>query len=533
VARSVVIVNMLDFPAVLWYNYHMENDAKIAGMQAEIEQLKRENFYLAEQLRLWKLRQFGPSSEKTAAIVDQVSLFNEAEATADPTVPEPDVDEAAPRRRKRKGKREHDFSSLPTEQVVHELPENERACPDCGGSMHACGHDVLRRELVAIPAKYLVREHVQTAYACRHCERHSDHVPMKKSEVPAGVIPGSGVASPSLLAQILNNKYTLALPLYRQEQEFKRNHIHLSRQTMANWVIAAHQKYFTEIFKLLHAELLLNEILHADETTLKVLREDGRKAKDKSYVWLYSTSGDTRRPVILYDYQPSRAGECASNFLSGFRGKLHTDGYEAYHCKLPDDIFVAGCWAHMRRYFTDSLKVLPADIRAKTPAQTGLNYCDRLFALEKKYKKQELTAAERYEARLRESVPVAEAYFAWAKAEYDRNPVPKTTFGAALTYAVNQKGWLMNVFSDGRLELSNNRIERSVRPFATGRRNWLFCNTPNGADASATIYSIVETAKANKLKPYEYLKFLLERLSQGIAPEACLPWDDNAQALCR
>ena len=513
----------------------MENEHEVAGMKAEIEQLKRENFYLAEQLRLWKLRQFGPSSEKTAAIIDQVSLFNEAEAEADPTVPEPDIEQAVPKRKKQKGKREKDFSALPVEQVVHELPEDQRVCPDCNGPMHACGHDVLRRELVVIPAKYVVREYVQTAYACRHCEKNAadNSVPMKKSAVPAAVIPGSGIVSPSLLAQILNNKYVLALPLYRQEQEFKRLGINISRQNMANWVIAAHEKFFEDLFKLLHAELLLNEILHADETSLKVLREEGRKAKQKSYVWLYSTSGDTRRPVVLYDYKPSRAGECASNFLAGFKGKLHTDGYEAYHCKLPDDIFVVGCWAHMRRYFTDTLKTLPADIRAKAPAYIGLNYCDRLFALEAGYKKQGLCFEERHRARLKDSVPVAEAFLAWAQKEYDRNPVPKCAYGAALTYAVNQKSWLMNVFSDGRLELSNNRVERSVRPFALGRRNWLFCITPGGADASAAIYSIVETAKANGLKPYEYLSFLLERLPQGSSPQDCLPWSDAAQALCR
>jgi transposase len=511
----------------------MENNQNIAQMQAEIEQLKRENFYLAEQLRLWKLRQFGPSSEKTEAIVDQVSLFNETEASADFELPEPPIEEVTPRRRKQKGKREQDFSELPTEQIVHELPENEQVCPECDGAMHAWGHDVLRRELVVIPAKYLVREHVQTVYACRRCEHHSDHVPMKKSVVPAALILGSGVASPSLLAQILHNKYTLALPLYRQEQEFKRLGIALSRQTMANWVIMAHQKYFKEIFNALHAELLENEILHADETTLKVLREDGRKAKQKSYVWLYSTSGDTRRPVVLYDYQPSRAGECASNFLTGFRGKLHTDGYEAYHCKLPPEIFVAGCWAHMRRYFTDTLKTVPADIRAKIPAQTGLNYCDRLFALEASYKKQGLCFEERHRARTENSVPVAEAFFAWAKKEYNQHPLPKSAYGAALTYAVNQKSWLMNVFSDGRLELSNNRAERKIRPFAVGRKNWLFCITPNGADASAAVYSIVETAKVNGLKPFEYLKFLLERLPQGVAAHECLPWSDAAQTLCR
>jgi transposase len=511
----------------------MGNEQEIAVLKAENEQLKQENFYLAEQLRLWKLRQFGSSSEQTAAIIDQMTMFNEAEAEADESAPEPEIEPKKPRPKKPKGKRDKDFSALPKEQVVHELPENERICPDCGGTLHVCGHDVLRRELVVIPARYIVREHVQTVYSCRECERNSDHIPMKKSAVPTPLLPGSGICSPSLLAQIMNNKYVLALPLNRQEQELKRFGIAVSRQNMANWIIAAHQKYFAGLFDTLHAELLKNEILHADETTLQVLHEDGRKAKNKSYVWLYNTSGDTKRPVVLYDYQPSRAGECASSFLAGFKGKLHTDGYEAYHCKLPPEIIVAGCWSHMRRYFTDALKSYAAEIRLRLPAQIGLNFCDKLFALERKYQKLGLTAEERFEARLRESKPIAAAFFVWARKESDQNPTPKSAFGAASTYAVNQKSWLLNVFLDGRLELSNNRAERSVRPFAVGRKNWLFCNVPAGADASAAVYSIVETAKANGLKPFAYLKFLLDRLPLGAFPEDCLPWGDDAQRLCR
>ena len=501
----------------------------------EIIRLKQQVEWLTEQFRLMQARQFGSSSEKVVAVdnADQLSLFNEAESTADPTVPEPELEQITYSRKKKKGKREADFSGLPTEQVIHELPENERVCPDCGGKMHACGHDVYRRELTCVPAQYKVTEHLQTAYSCRHCERTSDHVPMKKSVVPAAMIPGSGVASPSLLAQILNNKYTLAFPLYRQEQELKRIGVNLSRQTMSNWVITAHERWFAGLFNLLHTELLKNAILHADETTLQVLHEDGRKATQKSYVWLYGTSGDTKRSVVLYDYKPSRAGECASDFLDGFAGKLHTDGYDAYHCKLPPEITVVGCWAHMRRKFTDALKCLPQGIRNKSPAQIGLGYCNQLFGLETDYTKQGLNFEDRCRARLEKSKPVAEAFFAWAKTEYDGNPTPKTTYGAALTYAVNQKGWLMNVFLDGRLELSNNRAERSVRPFAVGRKNWLFCNTPRGADASAAVYSIVETAKANGLKPFEYLRFLLERLPYGFTAEDCLPWDEAAQTLCR
>ncbi len=279
--------------------------------------------------------------------------------------------------------------------------------------------------------------------------------------------------------------------------------------------------------------LLSNEILHADETTLTVLKEPGRKARQRSYVSVYRTSGDSRHPVVLYDYQPSRAGECAGRFLEGFTGLLHTDGYEAYHCKLPPEITVAGCWAHMRRKFTDTLKSLPKELRDRSPAKIGLDYCDKLFHLERGYADQKLSFQQRYQTRLEQSKPVAEKFFAWAKAEYEKNPVPKSMLGAALTYAVNQESWLMNVFLDGRLELSNNRAERAVRPFAVGRKNWLFSNTPKGADASAAIYSIVETAKANGLRPFLYLRYLLERLPYGSPAEACLPWVSAVQSLCK
>lgn len=307
----------------------------------------------------------------------------------------------------------------------------------------------------------------------------------------------------------------------------------MCRQTMANWVIATHERWFEDFFQRLRSELLSNEILHADETTLTVLREDGRKATQKSYVWVYRTSGDSERPVVLYDYQPSRTGEHAKAFLTGFSGFLHTDGYEAYHCKLPPDITAVGCWAHMRRKFTDTLKTLPKDAREKHPAQTGLRYCNKLFELEAGYTEKRLSFQERFQARKEYSFPIAEEFFAWAKNEYDRNPVPKSAYGSALTYAVKQKEWLMHMFLDGRLELSNNRAERAVRPFAVGRKNWLFSNTPRGANASAVAYSIVETAKANGLRPFRYFQFLLERLPAGTSADDCAPWNDAAQDLCR
>lgn len=235
----------------------------------------------------------------------------------------------------------------------------------------------------------------------------------------------------------------------------------------------------------------------------------------------------------MYDYQPSRAGEHARDFLGGFSGFLHTDGYEAYHCKLSPGITAVGCWAHMRRKFTDTLKALPKEVREKSPAQTGLQHCNKLFELEAAYSEKKLSFQERFQTRQERSVPIAEEFFSWAQKEYDRNPVPKSMYGAALTYALKQKEWLMHVFLDGRLELSNNRAERAVRPFAVGRKNWLFSNTPRGAKASVAAYSIVETAKANGLRPFKYFRFLLERLPAGEPVESCLPWGEAAQNLCK
>lgn len=507
--------------------------ALLAKKDDEIASLNRQVEWLTQQLRLMQGQKFGASSEQTQVLSEQFSLFNEAEALAEPKATEPDLEQITYKRHKQAGKREMDFSRLPVERVVHELPEEDRVCPECGGVLHQCGETVARREVVYVPAKYTVVEHIQAVYSCRRCEHENDHVPMKKGTAPAPLLSGSGIVSPSLLAHILNSKYTLALPLYRQEQELARIGVPISRQTMANWIMAAYERWFADFVQVLRQELLSNDILHADETALMVLKEPGRKARQKSYVWVYRTSGDAKHPVVLYDYQPSRAGECASRFLESFTGLLHTDGYEAYHCKLPPEITVVGCWAHMRRKFTDALKSLPQELRDRSPAKTGLDYCDKLFRLESDFTGQKLSFRERYQARLEQSKPVAEKFSSWAKAEYEKNPVPKSMYGAALIYAVNQESWLMNVYLDGRLELSNNRAERAVRPFAVGRKNWLFSNTPKGADASAAVYSIVETAKANGLRPFPYLKFLLERLSCGVPARDCLPWSSSVQGLCK
>jgi transposase len=458
----------------------------------------------------------------------QLGFFNEAEAISD----EPEVIEVGPHKR---GKRKEFYEGLETRQVVHELPEEACICPDCGGALHACGHEVLRREVEVIPARVSAVEHVQTVYTCRGCEKKADDTPapMVKSSVPAPVIANSGIASPSLLSFIISNKYVLALPLYRQEQELKRIGIHIYRQTMANWVIFAAMKYLEPVYKLLHTELTQNFILHADETSLQVVRENGRKASQKSYMWMYHTGRDAHKQVALFEYQQTREGKHPRNFLEGFSGFLHVDAYAGYRELEDRGITLVECWAHARRKFDEALKSLRKDDRKNALANIGLQYCDKLFALERKFDELNLNHEERAKLRKLQSKPVAEAFFAWAR-EARENALPKNKLGVALAYAVNQQPWLMNFLLDGRLELSNNRAERSIRPFTVGRKNWLFSFSEKGAKASAIVYSIIETAQANGLVPFLYLNYLFETLP-NLPPERfaeCLPWVENVQKIC-
>jgi len=483
-----------------------------------------------EKLRLSAHKRYGASSEQAES--EQLSIFDEAEVTADKKAAEPDIEQITYKRKKRIGKRDEDFAELPTETVIHELPESEQACPECGERLHVMGKET-RRELTIIPAQVKVTEHIRSVYSCRNCEKTSVSVPVIKAPLPEPVIKG-GAASASAVAHIMTQKYVTYTPLYRQEQEFERQGIALSRQTMANWMVKASADWLEPIYERLQKELLTNEILHADETTVQVLREPGRKARSESYMWLYRTSGgspadgDTQKPVALYDYQETRSSSHPKRFLNGWNGYLHTDGYAGYHA-LPD-ITAIGCWAHMRRKFDEALKGISDKERETSKAQIGLDYCNRLFKLERDFEK--LTQEERYERRAAVSRPLADEFFAWARS---LNVLPKSLLGKAVYYASEQQKYLMNVYLDGRLELSNNRAERSIKPFVMGRKNWLFCNTPKGARASSVIYSVIETAKENGLKPFDYLKFLFESVPNSTTSQldSFLPWSDSIPDYCK
>nr|WP_265448022.1 IS66 family transposase [Acetivibrio straminisolvens] len=430
-----------------------EKDRRIAELEQQVQ-------WFMAQIRLAKHRQFGVSSEKTN--VEQINLFNEAEATADLAAPEPSLTEVKAHYRKRTRLTTDKLpEDLPVEVIEHELPETERVCPDCGGELHTMGREI-REELKVIPAKAVIVRHVRHVYACRNCENTSDHVPVVKADMPEPVIKG-GFASPETIAHIASQKFMMASPLYRQEQEWKQNGILLSRQTMSNWLIKACEEWLEPIYEEMKRRLCEHEVLHADETVLQVLKEPGKTAQSKSYMWLFRTSGEAKHQVVLYDYQPDRKHTHPEEFLKGFSGYLHADGYDGYH-KLPENITVVGCWAHLRRKFFDALKTLPKDKQPDSNAAKGVAYCDKLFHFEKQLAL--LTPENRLKEREKLSRPLIDEFYDWIG---HLNALPNTLLGKAAHYAQSQRKYLERYLLDGRLEISNNRAERSIKPFVIGR----------------------------------------------------------------
>ena len=504
-----------------WPEIVAEKEARIVELEALVR------FY-EEQFRLAKHRQFGTSTEKSE--YDQLSIFNEAETIADIAAAEPELVEIERHYRKRKRLVNDGLpEDLPVETVEYELPAEEQVCPECGGALHTMSREI-RRELKIIPAQVKIVERVRHIYACRRCENNSDHTPILKAPTPEPVVKGS-FASPEAVAHIMTQKFVMSVPLYRQEQEWDRNGILLSRQTMSNWLIRCAGDWLEPIYNRLRLRLLTHEVLHADETTLQVLHESGKPAQSKSYMWLYRTSGDTNTPIVLYEYRPDRTSEHPKAFLKGFTGYLHADGYDGYHL-LPDNITVVGCMAHLRRKFDEALKSLAEKDRENSSAIVGKRYCDRLFEIERRIAG--LTPDERYQKRQEASKPLSDEFFAWAESLKSK-VLPKTGIGKAVYYALSQREYLERYLLDGRLEISNNRAERSIKPFVIGRKNWMFNNTPKGAKASSVIYSIIETAKENRLKPFEYLVFLFERMPNitTAAIDSLLPWGDAVPDCCR
>ena len=500
------------------------------AQRKKISELESRVDLLMEALRLARHKQFGASSEKSEdALMEQLSfLFNEAEVfSAGEKEEAENVTVVAAHKRHKK--HEYTLDNIPegieTKQVEHRLEGADLICPQCGDTMTEIGKEVVRT-MEIIPAQTIVREDIYYTYACKRCSESADEgceTPVVKAPREKNIIPGS-FATPEAIAHIMTQKFVMGSPLYRQEQEINRQGIQLSRQTMSNWILKATEDYLTPVYKQLHKELLKRDVLHADETTLQVLHEPGKAPQSESYMWLYRTSGDTDKPIVLYEYQPGRGAKHPKEFLAGYKGYLHTDGYQGYH-SLPEDITVVGCWAHARRKFDEAVKSLPKGKAKGSSASQGLTYCNLLFGIEQEIA--DKTAEERYKERLEQAKPVLDAMFAWANS---RTAAPKSALGKALHYLKEQWPYLTNYLKDGRLEMSNNRAERSIKPFVIDRKNFLFANTPKGATGSAIMFSLIQTAIENGLDPYKYLTWLLKTANNADLTDAevvqkLMPWN--------
>ena len=465
---------------------------------------KKEQFYeseikfLKEQIRLLQDKLFGKKTEKIKPDEHQLLLFDEV---ADTTQDIKDTIEVPGYKRKKSGRRPLP-SDLPRIEVIHDLSDEEKIC-FCGCQKSCIGEEV-SEQLDIVPARMQVIKNIRLKYVCRNCEGvENDEPAVSIAPVPLQLIPKS-IATPGLLAHVLTAKFVDALPFYRQEKQFIRLGVDLSRATMCNWAMKVAEKC-KPLLELLHDEILSGPLINIDETTLKVLKEH----RSKSYMWIFR--GGTRgRPSLVYQYHATRAGDVAASYIRGYKGYVQTDGYSGYDfLDRWEGIQHIACWAHVRRKFMDVTKVSSKKKRGQ--ADKALTIIKKLYKIEKNARALELTPEELYTERQEKALPILESFKKWLNQKSIQTP-PKGLLGKAITYAMNQWDRLVRYTEQGFTKPDNNDAENAIRPFVVGRRNWLFAGNPEGARASAALFSLIETAKANDLEPYHYLRYLFERL---------------------
>ena len=500
----------------------------IQKQQAEIDELKRKLDHMNEILLNAQRARFGRSSEKNSYVLsEQVSLFNEVEQEQNHKAIEPTADTifVPAHERKKKRTQAEMLNDLPEEEVLLELPEEQLVCGKCGGTMKPIGKKFLRHEMQIIPKQIKLLAYYAVTYACDQCEKETGFAHIASVKPPAALMKHS-LASPSTVAYIMTQKYVDGLPLARQEKIWAREGVTLSRATMANWVIQCSQTWLKPLYKHMKQELLSHSVIHADETVVQVLKEDGKPATSESRMWLYASAAQIRHQVRIFEYQPDRSGKRAENFLRGFEGALVTDGYQGYN--QVTKVTHYGCWSHTRRKWREAM---PKGATVKTSkAAVGFQYCNKLFAHERKCAK--LQPQYRKEYRQNEELPLLEEYYAWLNTVH---PEKGSKLEEAVRYSLNQKQQLTAFLDTGNVSISNNLAENAIRPFTLGRKNWLFCDTPKGAEASAIVYSIVESAKANGIEPFAYLQHVLLQLPyfgkshSHEELESLMPWASYVQ----
>lgn len=512
----------------------LQQQEQLEAITKELHASNEKMQLLMEQVILGKQNRFGRSSEKMEdtsqicfrEIDGTIIFFNEAEAICDLNAAEPeDLELKSPKQPKRKGKKEADLSGLPVRRIDHYLSEEELEA-EFGVRGWKQLPDAISRKYHFVPAKVEVEEHHIGVYASKTDEH------MVKADHPKALLHGS-LVSPSLGAAIINGKYVNAVPLYRLEQEFQRYDLQITRQNMANWCIRLAEEYLSILYDYLHKELYFYHVIQADETPVLV-NHDGRKAGSKSWMWVYR-SGHLyqKQQIVLYEYQQTRNASHPREFLKGYDGICVTDGYQVYHTleKELEELTIAGCWVHCRRRFDEALKLIPKSYQKESNAFLLMKQIQAIYREEGKLN--DLSSDERLKQRQAVIKPLVDAFFAYLKTI---NVSKKDKFGDAVGYALNQEKYLRVFLTDGDVPIDNNASERAIRGFCIGKKNWQMIDTIHGAKSSAIIYSIVETAKANNLKPFDYVQHLLEEIPKHMNDKDCsfledlLPWSEKLPA---
>ncbi|MGL5084481.1 MAG: IS66 family transposase, partial [Clostridium sp.] len=472
-------------------------EEELSKKDKEIQQLKNEIALLKGVISNSNRKIFGASSEQVDA--NQLSLFNEAEKHSDSKSKEPTVEEITYKRAKKGNttNKKDNLANLETVIIEHKLEGEDLKCDECGDELTEIGVKSEKIIIKYVPAKLIAEKHIMYSYACRSCEKETGEGNIVSTTAPKSIFYNS-MASNELVAHTVALKYQHAMPLYRQESYFSMMGATLSRQTLCNWSMSA-AKALEPLYNHMKEDLLKRDYIHADETTLKVINDNGKDSKSKKYMWLYMSETDDR-PVILYDYQSTRASSCPKNFLGDFRGYLQTDGYSGYNS-------VSGatriyCLAHIRRKFFEIISNLDQETLKKSRAIIGFNYCEKIYKIEKElresYSNDENYYNIRFDIRKKLLTPLIDQFIDYIGIEI-QNALPKSPLGKALEYAKKHVPSLKNVLLNGTLEIDNNAAERKIKPFVIGRKNFLFANTSKGATCSAQIYSVIETAKSNNL----------------------------------
>lgn len=515
----------------------------VISMQDQLEQLNANMERLIEQISIANQQRFGRHSERLDVIDGQLDLFNEAEALSEEAgnVPEPSIDEALPQQPKRKkktGTRNADLSGLPEESIIHSVPE-EKLIEHFGEGCYRKLPDESYKRLRYTPASWTVELHMVEVYVGTDGLRQDEFL---RGDRPKDLLRNS-IVTPSLEAAILNGKYVNSIPLYRMEQEFQRNGVYISRQNMANWTILCAERYLKPVYDRMKEELFRYHVAQADETPVEVIN-DGRSAGSTSYMWVHRSGEYYKdRPVVLYEYQKTRHHRHPEEFYKGFKGILVTDGLAQYHL-LEDHLeglTNANCWAHARRDFSDAVKsIKDPELAKRSTAYQALVRIGAIYKLDESLKG--LTPQQRLKQRQKNVKPLVEEYFAWVRAVLG-SQLPKGATASGLNYSINQEKYLRVFLDDGEIPIDNSASERSIRTFCVGKKNWVFIDSVKGAEASAIIYSISETAKLNSLSTYNYFNHLLTELpklidregnvSNAKALESLLPWAEELPDICR